>query len=255
MARKYSAVLLAIRVQNEAQFKTCQEMGFSLFHGPFFKSPDKITIRKLSSNEVLRFNLLQTIESGEIDVARLAETIQSDVTISLRLLAYLNSAAFGLSQKVKSVLQAITLLGSRNVKNWLRVVLLTDMSQGKDAQELVLLSAQRGLFLELVAKDHDFWGFNPESLHLLGLFSLLDALLGIPMNEIVANLPLDHKMKSALCRESNNEYVPLLQLARCFEEARWEDGERLVQELNLDRIAVNKAFQAAIDWASELATL
>jgi c-di-GMP phosphodiesterase len=251
-ARQSTALLLAMRVQDDTQFRNCRELGFSLFHGPFFKSPQQITVRKLSSNEIVRFNLLQSIHSDEFDVARLAETIQSDVTISLRLLAYLNSAAFAVSHKVKTVSQAINLLGSRNVKNWLRVVLLSDINQSKDTHDLVLLSAQRGVFLELVVKEHDFWGFNPESIHLLGLFSLLDALLGISMHAIVANLPLEHKMKAALCRESNNEYLPFLELAQCFEEARWEDGELWVRQLNLDSRKVRRAFQTSLNWAADM---
>src|SRR5262249_36526057 len=145
-ARQYGAALLALRVQNEAHFKTCRDLEFALFHGAFFKSPDQITARKLSSNEVVRFKLLEAIENEQFDVNRLADSIQSDVTISMRLLTYMNSAAFTFSQKIKSVSQAIALLGEHSVKNWLRVVLLSDMSQSKDSHELVLLSAQRGLF-------------------------------------------------------------------------------------------------------------
>jgi c-di-GMP phosphodiesterase len=254
-AHQYKAILLAMRVHDEGQFNGCREQGFTLFHGPFFKAAERIIVRKLSSNEVVRLNLLKAIEAGDFDVAKLAETVRSDVTVSLRLLAFMNSAAFSFSQKIKSVSQAITLLGFENVKRWLRVVLLSDMNQTKEARELVLLSAQRGMFLELVAKDHDFWGFAPESLHLLGLFSLLDALLGVPMSEIVGSLPLEHKMKAALCRESNSEYLPLLHLAQCLEEARWENGETLIQELNLDDKRVRTAFQSSINWAGELAAL
>jgi c-di-GMP phosphodiesterase len=244
--------LLARNVKDPAQFRNCQNSGVSLFHGGFFKAPEKITIRKMSSNEILRFRLLKFIEQADPDLKRLAGTIQADATISFRLLSYLNSAAFTLTQKIKSIQQAITLLGWRNVRNWLRVVLLTDVSQSKDAHELVLLSAQRGLFLELVARDHDFWGFNPESLHLLGLFSLLDALLEMPMQEIVVNLPIDSKMKAALCGETNNEYLPLLHLARCLEETDWSESAILVQRLNLNEKKVKTAFQASINWASEL---
>jgi EAL and modified HD-GYP domain-containing signal transduction protein len=251
-ARQYAAALMAKRVQDQAQFKTCQELGFSFFHGAFFKSPDKMTVRKLSSNEFMRFKLLQLIERNEPDFTGLSRAVLTDATISLRLLAYLNSAAFGFSQRIKSIPQAITLLGWRTVKNWLRVVLLTDMSQSKLARELVLLSAQRGLFLEFVARDHDFWGFAPESMHLIGIFSLLDVLLGIPMSEVVANLPLDNKMKGALCRQPNNEFSPLLQLAQVLEEGRWSDGEMLIRQLNLDSRKVKAAFQASLDWASEL---
>jgi c-di-GMP phosphodiesterase len=254
-ARKYPVRLLASQVQDRKLYEACKGMGFSLFHGAFFKSPEKLTVRKLSSNEALRLRILQFIESDSPDVNQLAETIQSDATISYRLLAYLNSAAFAFPQTIKSIHQAIALLGWSKVKNWLRVLALTDMSPSKDTQDLVRLSAQRGMFLELVARDHDFWGFDPESLQLLGIFSLLDALLNLPMTEIVANLPIDGKMKSALCREPNNEYLPLLNLAQCMEEARWTDAEKLIQQLNLDGKKVTIAFQNSINWANELDSL
>ncbi|MBU0769065.1 MAG: HDOD domain-containing protein [Proteobacteria bacterium] len=255
IARPNTALLLAGQVEDPARFKMCKELGFTLFHGPFFKSPGKITVRKLSSIEMSRFNLLRLIEADEPDLDQLAATIQGDVSISFRLLAYLNSTAFGLPQKIKSIHQAILLLGWQKMKHWLRLVLLTDMSQSKDVPELVLLSAQRGKFLELIARDHDFWGFDPDSLNLLGIFSLLDALLGIPMTEIVGYLPLENRLKAALCREPNNEYLPLLHLAQYFEEAKWAEVEKMIHQLNLDGNKIRAAFQTSIDWAGALATL
>jgi len=255
LARPYDATFLAAQVKDPARFELCRELGFSLFHGSFFKSPEQITFRKFTSGEVSRFNLLQVIEKDQPDFDQLAKTIQTDVSISFRLLAFLNSSAFGLPRKIKSIRQAILLLGWRKIKNWLRVVLLSDMGQNKEISELVLLSAQRGRFLELVAREHDFWGFDPNSLNLLGIFSLLDALLGIPMTEIVGYLPLENKLKAALCREPNNEYLPLLHLAGYFEEARWTEAEKMIQQLNLDAGKVNAAFQTAVNWTGELATL
>jgi EAL and modified HD-GYP domain-containing signal transduction protein len=192
------------------------------------------------------------MEKENPDIEKLAEIIQADATISFRLLTYLNSAAFAFSRKIQSIRQAIVLLGWDKVKNWLCVLLLTDMSPSKDAQELVLLSAQRGRCLENLAREYDYWGFDPGSLHLLGLFSLMDALLDLPMPEIVSGLPIDDKMKSALCGDANNEYLPLLRLAAYLEEGKWEDADRLIRQLNLDRDKVAAAFQNAIKWAGEL---
>lgn len=253
--QKYPAGLLAVRVQDGAQFIMCREVGFTLFHGAFFKRPDTIQVRQLTSNEVARFNLLHMLEQEEPDFQQLAEIIQSDVSISFRLLAYLNSAAFGLRRKIESIHQAISLLGWRKIKNWLRVVLLNDMSQKTEAPELMAVAVQRGKFLEQIARDHDFWGFDPEILHLLGVFSLLDAMLGLPMEDIVTYLPLEAKLKAALCRDPNNEYLPLLQLAQHYEEARWDEGRRMIQRLNLDGAKVQAAFQASVDWADEMASL
>jgi c-di-GMP phosphodiesterase len=254
-AQGYRAELLAVQVQDGAQFVMCRDLGFTLFHGAFFKRPDTIEIRQLTSNEVSRFNLLHMIEQEEPDFDRLAEMIQSDVSISFRLLTYLNSAAFGFRRKIESIHQAIAMLGWRKIKNWLRVVLLNDMSQKTEASELMALAVQRGKFLEQIARDHDFWGFDPEILHLLGIFSLLDTMLGLPMEDIVAYLPLDSKLKAALCREPNNEYLPLLQLAQHCEEAHWEESRQMIQRLNLDNAKVHAAFQASVDWANEMASL
>jgi len=80
-------------------------------------------------------------------------------------------------------------------------------------------------------------------------------LVGVPMSDIVATLPLEHRMKAALRGETTNEYVPLLQLAKCYEEARWEEAEKLARELNLDGKKVKRAFQDSINWAIELESL
>ena len=253
--RDVDARLLARRVDDAAGFTMCREAGVTLYEGAFFKQPDTIVVHKMSSNAVSRLKLLQRMEQQDPDIDALAETIQSDAAISFRLLTYLNSAAFGFSQKIKSIHHAIRLLGWPKLKNWLRVVLLNDMSEAAAAPDLLQISAQRGKFLELVTQRHDFWGFDPESLHLLGLFSLLDTMLGTPMDEIVTYLPIENKLKGALCRDANNEYLPLIKLAQCIEEARWEDAAVMIQQLNLNRDKVTGAFRDAVEWADQLTSM
>lgn len=249
--RRHNALLLADQVEDMALFEACSGLGFELFCGPFFKAPEKISVRKITPGEVSRFQIFEVIEKDDPDMDKLAEIIQADVTISFRLLSYLNSAAFGFAQKIRSIRQAISLLGWRKIRNWLRVVVLTDMARAKTASELIFLSTQRGRFLETVAIEHDYWGFDPDTLQLLGMFSLLDAILVTSMEEIVRYLPLEERLKAALRREPNNEYLPLIHLAECLEEAKWGEGEQMIQQLSLDRSKVKAAFQSAIDWANE----
>ena len=189
------------------------------------------------------------------DFSTLADTIQADVAISFRLLSYLNSASFGVRRKVDSIKDAITMLGWDNLKTWLRVVLLAEVSENRHASELIFLSAQRGKFLEQVGLSHDFWGFEPDSLFLLGMFSLLDALLNQPMIEIVKYLPLADKLKGALCLADNNEYVPLLKLARYFEEAAFEKSDAMIVQLGLDTLKTKQAYSNALVFANQLSQL
>ncbi len=254
-AKALGAIPMACLVENASLFTSCQEQGFELFQGAFSKAPEIVPLRKLSSSQVTRFQLLQVMEAKDPDLAALGETIQSDAAISFRLLAYLNSATFHFNQKITSISHAVSMLGWHKIKNWLRVVVLSDMNQEEDSSELLLTSAQRAKFLELIAVKYPFWGFEPESMHMLGLFSLLDTMLGMPMTEIVTYLPMDGKLKGALCREENNEYLPLLTLSQNFEEARWNEVQAQVQRLNLDEAGTKEAFQEAVDWATELGVM
>jgi EAL and modified HD-GYP domain-containing signal transduction protein len=251
VARAHGTKIMAMQLKNQEIFKQYESSGYDLFHGPFFKTADIMTLRKLSVNEVSRFNLLRLMEKKEPDLQKIVETLKFDTTLSYRLFSYLNSAAFGFHQKIKSVQHAVMLLGWHKLKNWLRVVLLEELNQSRHASALMFMAIQRGKFLETIAKENDYWGFEPDTLQLLGMFSLLDAMLQIPMSDIVAQLPLEDKLKSALLSEPNNEYLPLLQLAQVMEDVKWEMVEQLAKKLNLEIAKVSAAFQTSIEWAIE----
>ena len=245
------ATLWASRVANLDHFESLKAAGFALFQGRFFKEPEIIAERKLTSHQMSRFQLLTLIESEDPDVDALAEAISADVSVSFRLLSYLNSAAFGFPQKIQSIRQAIMVLGSIKIRNWLRAVLLADMSQGGDMpRELAELSLQRARLMELVTMRYDFWDFNPSTLFLLGLFSLLDAILGLPMAKVAEHLPLDEKLKSALRRDSQNEYQPLLDLAECIEDSDWARLSELTRRLGLELDAVKVCASEAMAYSS-----
>ena len=249
--RKYQALMLARGLKTGEQFQATKEMGVALFQGSFFKEPECVPGRKLGSNEIARLNLFRLIETDDPDLKAIAAAIRSDVAISFRLLSYLNSAFFGFRHNIQSIDQAMLLLGWVKLKGWLRAVLLVDMA-GKDEvpQELAALSLQRGKFLELLATVCDYWGFNPGTLFLLGLFSLMDAVLGMPMENVVELLPLEAKLKAALRRDPNSEYHPLFELMECLEDADWPGLQTRAQKLCIDLDQIKGAFANARDWAS-----
>jgi EAL and modified HD-GYP domain-containing signal transduction protein len=249
------SLILANQVHDQTEFDVSRKAGFSFFQGSFFKQPENMPVKKVLPGTISKFKLMQAIEQQDPDFSKLAAIIQADVAVSYRLLSYLNSASFGFRQKIDSIRDAVTLLGWQNLKNWLRVVLLAEVSENPHASELIFLSAQRGKFLEQIGLDHDFWGFEPDSLFLLGMFSLLDALLNRPMKEIVKHLPLADSLKGGLCMETNNEYVPFLQLAQYFEEADFDKSDALTRKLGLDSIKVKPAYGGAVDWAGKLCDL
>jgi EAL and modified HD-GYP domain-containing signal transduction protein len=250
---KYPALRLARGVKTLEQFQATRDMGFALFQGAFFKEPECLRDRKLGSNEVARLNLFRLMEKEEVDIKDLAAAIRSDVSVSFRLLSFLNSASFGFRQNIQSIDQAIILLGWLKLKSWLRAVLLVDMTGKEEVpQELAALSLQRGRFFELLATEYDYWGFNPSTLFLVGLFSLMDAILGMPMENVVEMLPLEAKLKVALKRDTDSEYRPLFELLDCLEDADWVELAALTQKLCLDLGSVKEAFAASRNWADSL---
>lgn len=239
-------------VSNRDELDTLQSSGATLFQGRFFKTPEIIPGRRLSSHQNSRLQLLRLIETGEPDLDRLAQTIQADVALSYRLLTYLNSPTFGFLRKVDSIRHAISLLGWTKVRGWLRAVLLADMTHGDVQGELLHLSLWRGRFLEQVVERHDYWDFRPDELFLLGMFSLLDAILAIPMAEALSYLPLTDAQKKALSGEGPTEYAPLLTLMTAFEEIGGPDAARAAQDLGLDPAAVGRMHHEAGAWAASI---
>lgn len=244
-------VMLAHGVKSIEQFQAARDMGFTLFQGPFFKEPEYVKERKLASNAASRLNLLRLLEAGDPDFKALGAAIRTDVSISFRLLAYLNSPWFGLRQNIQSIDHAIKMLGWLKLKSWLRAVILVDMA-GKDEvpRELAALSLQRAKFFELLTTHYDYWGFNPGTLFLLGLLSLIDAILGMPMMSLVELLPLDAKLKSALTGDPNNEYRPLFRLLECLEDGDWPALTVQTQNLFMDLDQVRDTFAHAREWGA-----
>ncbi|MBI4766025.1 MAG: HDOD domain-containing protein [Deltaproteobacteria bacterium] len=245
-----SSRLLARDIKTHEQYSAAKDLGFALFQGPFFKKPEYVPDRQLGSNQVARFNLFQLLEVEDPDVKVLAEAILSDVSISFRLLSYLNSAWFGFRHNIQSIDQAIMILGWIKLKSWLQAVLFVDLVGKEEVpREVAALSLQRGKFFELLAKEYDYWGYNPNTLFLLGLFSLLDTILGLPMDQIVELLPLEVKLKAALRQDLNNEYRPLFELLDSLEIGDWATLDSLTQNLLLDLNRVKAFFAQARDWA------
>lgn len=240
--------LAAKRVETVDKFELIKTMGFTLFQGFFFQKPEIVPGRKLTSNQVARISLMKIISAENQDFDEMAKVIQSDVSISYRLLSFINSPAFGFPRKIESIKQAIVLLGWKQIKSWLLLVILSDLTPTGGVSELHFLSAIRGKFLEQVSLNHQL-SILPDTLFLLGLFSLLEPLLEIPIQDVAANLPLEDEIKDALCGKENM-YTPWLNLAKSFERGDWATIDTLVGTLSLDSMNVANSYAQALSWAT-----
>lgn len=247
-----SPMLMAKCVETAASLSEAKDAGFSLFHGFFFREPKTESGRKISSNEMTRLKLFEIIERDEPDFDSLTPAIEADVSISYRLLNFLNSANFSFASTITSIRQAVVLAGWRPIQNWLRLIILTDMTPSEKSQELAYLSAHRAKLFETAALGG---GYEEESdkLFMLGLFSLLDAMLDTEMKTIVKHLPVDDDIKAALCGVSN-QYADWLDLAGSIEQSDWDQVGKNANKLNLLPGTVAVSYQHAFSWADSFFT-
>ncbi|HAS90030.1 MAG TPA: diguanylate phosphodiesterase [Desulfovibrio sp.] len=246
--------LLAEKVEDNEMFDLCRNLGFELFQGFFFSRPEIIPGKKISTNNINRLQLLSAISGEEFEVEDLTKAINSDVSVSYRLLKFMNSPAFGLPNEINSIQQAIALIGYRKLAGWLRMILLSDMSSGPAGNELAFLSIKRAKFLELVCRDMKNCPLSAESMFMLGLFSLLDVLLGRPMPELMEELPVEKDLVKALIGEECDALV-YLNLIKLLEKADWDGLTKLIMDNKLSPISVARNHMAAMQWANEIVVM
>lgn len=247
----FPGLTLAKRVENAKRLELARSMGFSLFQGFFFQKPELVSGRTLSTLEMTRLNLIKAIEAPEPDFEAIGLEITHDLSLSYRLLRLINSPAFGLAKKIDSIKQALLILGQKQLKQWLRLILLTDLSPANKTSELAYLSVLRALFLlELGQRSSASNSPSPDSLYLLGLFSLLDAILDLPAQEIIPSLPLDKALVAALVKERNH-FSPWLDVAICFENGAFDQLDTLCSQLAIDPVAASHAYFNAVRWTRE----
>lgn len=249
--KSFGKTLMAKKVEDVTTQQLAASLGCTLFQGYFFKQPEIVSHRTLSSHEAGRLRLLKIIQRGDLELEELTEAIRSDVGLSYRLINYLNSPFFGMRHTIRSVEQAVTLLGWRQIVDWLRVIILADFAAGDAGRELAFASVQRARFLELAARALGATDEAARSRFLLGLFSLLDVMLATPMDELVDPMNLDTEIAVALLGQ-NNEFARWLNLAISFEKGDWKGLDATVKGMDLDPAIIARSYAEALDWTSML---
>jgi EAL and modified HD-GYP domain-containing signal transduction protein len=248
--KRYSCKMLAEKVEGHRMFELAKHLGFDLFQGFFFSRPEIVSGKKLSAEELTRLQLLKELSSSDFDFARMQAIVEKDVSLTYRLLKYINSASFGLDQKIKSIGRAMVLLGRERLLQWLRVVVMSDMDSTPGGREVMLLSAQRGKFLQLLALKGKT-RLDPDGMFLLGFLSLLDVLLKQPLEELLSDLPLDEEIKKGIL-DKKHPCHRWLELARCQERGDWVQVTKLIDVLKLDFSETTLCFARALKWALEI---
>ena len=247
--KKAGVKLVAEKVETLEEFERYKALGFDYFQGYFFAKPEIVKQKNIPSSKLVMLELMNASSSRNFDFDRINDIITRDVALSYMLLRFINNPLVNKRYKITSLRHALTYMGELEVKKFIALLALANMGDNKPA-ELVHLSLVRAKFCELTAaacKEIE----NPPKGFLVGLFSLLDALLDQTMDDLMEKLPLSEELKAALCgmQSSLRDY---LGLARAFENAHWENVKRITAKLNLQQQMVHSFYNESIKWGTSM---
>jgi c-di-GMP-related signal transduction protein len=245
--KPHSPQLLAEKVETPHDFQQTLGEGFSFFQGYFFGRPVVKEVKRMAARHVAYAALLVKLSKPDITVLELENVIKQDTSLSYRVLRALNSAATPLRVEISSIRQAIILLGRDTIRRWASLWVIASMNE-RTNPELVASSIIRARCCEMVdaAAAHETGnGF------LLGMCSLLDAILEQPMETIVGQLPLERTVRDALLGAQNDRRA-LLDCVVAYERGDWERYEELATRAGTNTAVLRAAYQEALRWTRDL---
>jgi EAL and modified HD-GYP domain-containing signal transduction protein len=206
-----------------------------------------MSIHDMPANRLNYLKMLQEVSRPDLDVPGLENLIKAEASICYRLLRYLNSPMFGFKKEIHSVRHALSILGERDVRRWVRLVAAVGAGQDRTS-DLVLSALVRGRFGELLAPRVPH---GESDLFLMGLLSLIDAMLEMPMESVLEKIPLDQATKAVLLGQPS-VLRPVFQLTLAHESGEWGAAARLSESLQVDAEEVAGYYWQAQQWAREL---
>ena len=211
--------LLAEKVETQADLREAERFGYSHFQGYFFCRPSMVEAREVPANKIIYLRLLETVvSSAELRYQKVEEIIKQEPSLVYKLLRYLNSPLMGFRNEIRSVQHAIHLLGDREFRRWVSILALVAMA-GEKPPELIRTALTRGYFCEEISGALGL-ATDSADLFLMGLLSVTDALLDLPIERVLAGLPVSQDVRSALSHQKSR-FSDVYDTVLFYEHADW----------------------------------
>ncbi|WP_026883790.1 EAL and HDOD domain-containing protein [Clostridium akagii] len=241
---------LAEKVETVEEYKEAKEYGYSYFQGYFFSKPVMLAGKDIPKNEILSIKIMKQLNSRELDYRYLENLIMSDISIYYKLLKYINSPYWGVRAEVKSIKQAIVLLGEKNLVKWLYMIIMGNINNEKP-DEIVNFSLIRAKFAENICiglHDNTELSYNA---YVMGMVSLMDSILNVSMESIIEELGLPDEVNLALKGEEN--YLNnVLRLVSSYESGKWDEVYKYSKKVNVDFTFISQAYIDALFWSNNM---
>ncbi|MEK3763518.1 EAL and HDOD domain-containing protein [Solibacillus sp. FSL K6-4121] len=243
--------LLAEKVETREQFEIAKQSGYSLFQGYFFEQPQILTATDIPANIFQYFQIISLLRNDEANFDLLAENIEREISLSYRLLKLINGSSRRTKKKVRSIKQAILMLGLLELRQWVYLLAMreSNVNPNNDVfKELMYASLFRAKACEISARLN--YKKNYSEYFLVGLFSLIDSLLKRPINVIVTQLPLSEDIIETISG-SQTVMTPYLQFSTALSKLDWENIMPLANRLNIPSDEILPMYEEIKGWVND----
>lgn len=243
--------VLAEKVESPEEYHSASTMDYAYFQGYFFAYPTTVHSSRVSPNRGMHLRLLQETTQAELDFSRVEALLKTEPALTSQLLRYLNSALFSWNDRIHSIVHALMLLGTEGFRKWAAIVTLCGMAQDRP-RALIACSVIRARFCELIGVKAGLANRSSE-LFMMGLFSLLDAILNQPLNVILADLHLAADLVDVIVgTRKQNTLSRIYAMARAFERADWPTISAMSIALGITEADLAAAYFEAVQWANNI---
>ncbi len=240
---------LARGIETSSDFELAVETGYHYFQGDFFSKADMISYRNIPSYKLNLMRILKEINKPSVRFDKIEKILQKDVSITYKLLRFVNSAFFGLKTTVQSIRHALALLGETEVRKCMSFIVLSSIGTDKPL-ELIRTTIIRAMFCEYIASELGFKS-DLSNFFLMGMFSMVNAFLGRPMDDILEDLPLASPVKKALLGQPNH-FRDVLELVMDYERGNWVHLQQMIRKLKIKEKKVAALYLDAVEWGTFL---
>jgi EAL and modified HD-GYP domain-containing signal transduction protein len=243
--------MLAEKVETYAEFEWARRAGYDLFQGYFFARPVLVHSQQIPTVKTSCLRLLREVHQPDLDFKRVEHLLREDVALTYKLLRYVNSAMFSRRTEIQSIRRALMVMGEDGIRRWVALATLPSLATDKPT-ELLTLSLVRARFCERLAELAR--APRPSQAFLMGMFSLLDALIDQPLDEAIRSVDLGSEITEALLgiASEDNFFARLHQLIQCYEHADWDAVEKLSLVCEIPIVETGQAYLDSTDWAADV---
>ncbi|ABB32642.1 diguanylate phosphodiesterase [Geobacter metallireducens RCH3] len=249
--RHWKPKLLAEKVETYEQYEQCEALGFTYFQGYYFARPVVLTRTRVDVGRLAIIKLFNQLVA-EVDIDELESTFKQHPNLIINLLRLVNSVSVGLKSRITSMRHAIMVLGYHQLRRWAMMALFANTAQAVGDNPLLVMAATRARLMELIISEQPTVLYDreyPDRAFMTGILSLADALLKMPIEEVVSPLNLNEDVRQALLAREG-ELGILLQLVEKIERDDFSAISPLIERFSLSMANLAPVQLAACNWVN-----